>query len=317
MRGSKTTLKHNMKNVVFLRSMQFLGGHLVTYPLLYQIKQLFPNDALHVVGTDPVGAHYECTPWVDSYIQAGSARQKLGALQGASRTFVLHYSSDQYALLSFLRRIGVRAGFRNGRVSDFLWTHRWKKDRNEYLGQANLNLARQFRDFDTAAVARQAMVALAAGASPGLSATDVVFMPGGGAGAYKRWHIGAFIALANALQSEMGLRTFSFVMGPREAKEAQQLLALERADFQVLMGGSMADIAHLCVNARLAVANDCGPSHIAQNCGGNYVGVFHEPEPQWFWRRKNAVAVMPFNGNDIQSITVENVVQACKGVLGL
>ncbi|MAK56100.1 MAG: hypothetical protein CML17_09690, partial [Pusillimonas sp.] len=64
-------------NVVFLRSMQFLGGHLVTYPLLYQLRQLFPNDKLHVVGTDPVAAHYESTPWVDSYIQAECTRTKL------------------------------------------------------------------------------------------------------------------------------------------------------------------------------------------------------------------------------------------------
>src|SRR5690606_38741312 len=136
------------KTVVFIRSMRFLGGHLVTYPLLYQIRQLFPNDTLHVVGTDPVGPHYENTPWVDSYIQADTAAQKLAALRGATRTFVLHYSSEQYALLAFLRRVPVRISFRNKRISDGLWTHSWKKDPDEYLGSANLQLAGQLHDVD-------------------------------------------------------------------------------------------------------------------------------------------------------------------------
>ncbi len=303
-------------NVVFLRSMQFLGGHLVTYPLLYQLRQLFPNDRLHVVGTDPIAAHYEGTPWVDSYIQAECARKKLAALKGVSRSFVLHYSSEQYALLTFLRRIGVRSGFRNGRVSDFLWTHRWKKDPNEYLGLANLQLARQLSDFCPETVARGAMAALAETADPTLPLAQVVFIPGGGAGAYKRWHIGSYVALADALKAQFGLQSFCFITGPGEAQEADYIAGLGRADFHVARNRSMADIARLCLHARLMVANDCGPSHIAQNVAGKYVGLFHDHEPQWFWHRSGAVELTPDNGTcDIQSITVERVAQACGRLL--
>lgn len=304
-------------NVVFLRSMQFLGGHLVTYPLLYQLRQLFPNDQLHVVGTDPVGSHYECTPWVDSYIQAGCARTKLAALKGVSRSFVLHYSSEQYAFLTFLRRIGVRSGFLNGRVGDFLWTHCWKKDPNEYLGLANLQLARQLNDFCPEGAARGAMAALATQADPALPLAQVVFMPGGGAGAYKRWHIESYVALADALKAQWGLQSFCFVTGPGETREADYIAGLGRPDFQVARNRSMADIARLCLHARLMVANDCGPSHIAQSTAGRYVGLFQDHEPQWFWRRKGALALTPNNGTcDIQSITVARVAQACGRLLG-
>lgn len=306
------------KNLVFIRSMRFLGGHIVTYPLLYQIKHSFPDEELHVVGTDPVAPHYEGTPWVNRYIQADTAVQKLKALENAKRVFVLHYSSEQYALLSWLRRVPTRISFRNGRASDMLWTHYWKKDPNEYLAQANLQLIRQLGHFNPETVARQAMHALAAHASaPQLALSDVVFMPGGGAGAYKRWRIDAYAALAQALKPHLGPESrFSFIMGPDETKEADYIASLGRSDFQLVQGRSMADIARLCLNARLTVANDCGPSHIAQNCCGNYVGIFHEVEPSWFWQRKNSRQLTPSNGSsDIQSISVNTVAETCLQLL--
>src|SRR5690606_10764540 len=210
-------------------------------------------------------------------------------------------------LLSWLRRVPTRISFRNGRASDMLWTHYWKKDPNEYLAQANLQLIRQLGQFNPETVARQAMQALAAHASaPQLALSEVVFMPGGGAGAYKRWRIDAYVALAQALKPHLGPESrFSFIMGPDETKEADYIASLGRSDFQLVQGRSMADIARLCLNARLTVANDCGPSHIAQNCCGNYVGIFHEAEPSWFWQRKNSRQLTPSNGSsDIRSTSI-------------
>ena len=306
------------RNVVFLRSMRFLGGHIVTYPLLYQIKHSYPNDELIVVGTDPIAAHYESTPWVDHYIQADTLGQKLKTLKGARRVFVLHHSSEQYAPLTAACHIPTRVSFQNGRFGDFLWTHRWTKDHNEYMALANLNLARQLHDFNPETVARQAMQALAATASePPPPATDAVFMPGGGFGAYKRWRIQAYVELADNLKPVLGQHaTFSFVMGPDEAQEADYIENLQRPDFKLVKNRSMAHVAHVCLAAKIIVANDCGPSHIAQNCCGRYVGVFHEAEPTWFWQRPGATCVTPTNGsNDIQSISAEQVAQACNELL--
>lgn len=303
-------------NIVFIRSMRFLGGHLVTYPLLHQIRQQFPNDMLTVVGTDPVGSHYVTTPWVNRFIQANTAWSKFKACSRADRVFVLHYSSEQYAPISYAQKVPVRVGFRNRRISDWLWSHSYPKKPDEYLGLANLNLLQCLGNFDPHAAARQAMQALSS-ADEKLAPSDVVFMPGGGAGAYKRWRIESYLNLADQLKRYMGPNTtFSLVMGPDEIAEERKVRALGRFDLRVVQGRSMSAVAGLALNARLVVANDCGPSHIAQSVCKPYVGVFHAPNPQWFWRRHNSVAVVPNNGTqDIQSISVERVLQAAKQVL--
>lgn len=305
------------ENVVFIRSMRFLGGHLVTYPLLHQIKHHYPDQPLTIVGTDPVGSNYLATPWVDRFVQANTTWDKLKACTRAQRVFVLHYSSEQYAPLSFARRVPIRVGFRNRRVSDILWTHACKKRPDEYLGLANLNLLRCLTTFNPVDAARSAMRQLAQRSRDSIAPTDVVLMPGGGAGAYKRWRIEAYIELMEKLKTHMGNHTsFSFIMGPDEVAEEHKVRALGRLDIQIVQGKPMSTIAALALNARLVVANDCGPSHIAQNAAPTYVGVFHAPNPQWFWNRPQAAAVVPDNGStDIQTISVEQVFKAAQSAL--
>lgn len=108
-------------------------------------------------------------------------------------------------------------------------------------------------------------------------------MPGGGAGAFKRWDIRHYVALTDRLKLELGADIcFSFVLGPDETQEYAYLQSLQRPDFRFLMQGSLAEIAYVSLHARLVVANDCGPSHVAQSACVPLVGVFYRPNPEWF-----------------------------------
>jgi ADP-heptose:LPS heptosyltransferase len=144
-------------------------------------------------------------------------------------------------------------------------------------------------------------------------------MPGGGAGDYKRWPIEHYVALADLLKSTlMPQASFCFVLGPDEAEQYRWLKSLGRGDFVYLMTRPLSEIAKAVLGAKLVVANDCGPSHLAQFAGVPYVGVFHESNREWFWARKSSADVLPQDGTcEIKNVTPEQVCQACQQVLSL
>lgn len=338
--------------------MQFLGTQIVSYPLLYQIKQFWPTCYLRVVAQDAVGQHYLNLPWVDAFTQADTLPEVYRVMDGgADLVIALHFASEKYGIAALLKRPKYRLGFKNGRVTDFVWTHTHRKDFSEYMGLANLRLLAEFKIFDPAQAARHCVQALAACADlasavdsastialidtenasevstddprPNDSSTQpvstgdtnptqIVLMPGGGAGDYKRWPIEHYVALADLLKSTLTAQTrFCFVLGPDEAEQYRWLQSLERRDFAYLMTRPIADIAKAVMGAQLVVANDCGPSHLAQFAGVPYVGVFHESNREWFWTRETSADVLPRDGtNEIKNVTPTQVLNACQQVLG-
>lgn len=304
--------------IVFIRSRPFLGAQIVVYPLLYQLRRMRPNSRIHVVAQDPLQNYYHHLPWVDQFVQANSLREMYRCMPIGTRLAVgLHRGSEWPGLLTAVRRIPIRLGFRNHRVSDILWTHKIRNKPDEYMGLANLKLLCTLYDFNLCDAPRHSMVELATQRSGGFACTNVVFMVGGGAGAFKRWGIDNYVNLSRWLDTVMGEdTTFTFILGPDEWEEAALLSKRAHPRFQLMISRSLADIAYVTLNASLVVANDCGPSHIAQNACIPYVGLFHQANPQWFWKRHGAISVTPRDeSSNIQSITVEQVYTACLHVL--
>ena len=333
--------------------MQFLGTQIVSYPLLYQIKQCWPACHLRVVAQDAVSQHYLTLPWVDAFTQADKLPEVYRAMDGsADLVIALHFASEKYGIAALLKRPKFRLGFKNKRVTDFVWTHSHRKDFSEYMGLANLRVLAAFKDFDAAQAARQCVQVLAAlegqvstvrsseltlandasdsrsrlsesSAHPpsagDTNAPQIVLMPGGGAGDYKRWPIEHYVALADLLKPTlMPQASFCFVMGPDEAEQHRWLQSLGRSDFVYLMTRPLSEIAKAVMSAKLVVANDCGPSHLAQFAGVPYVGVFHESNREWFWARETSADVLPQDGTcEIRNVTPEQVLGACQRVLSL
>ena len=305
--------------VVFIRSMQFLGTQIVSYPLLYQIKQFWPDCHLRVVAQDNVGKHYLSLPWVDEFVQADRFGEVYHAMHHTDDLLiVLHFASDKYGAAAILKRPKYRLGFKNKRITDFVWTHAYRKDFAEYMGLGNLNLLAALKSFDPARAAHDCVAAIAAQCSANPPETaDIVMMPGGGAGDYKRWPVEAFVQLADLLKPSLRPgASFCFVLGPDESKEYEWLLSLGRDNFKFLMTRPIPEIASVVLQAQLIIANDCGPSHLAQFSGVPYVGVFHELNREWFWARENSVDVLPADGStEIKHVRAADVLTACLKVL--
>jgi len=304
---------------VYIRSRDKFGDQIASFAALYQLKKWWPDATLRVVGQHEVSRYYLPLPWVDEFVFAKSLSAGIRAMPWrADLAVCLHHSSERYALINVLRQSRVRLGFRNGRLLDFAWTHAWKKNINEYIGLANLNILNTYRSVEPEKISRECFTVLAALAPPSSPNADVVLIPGGGDGEFKRWGIDNFIALADKLKVQLGQDTrFSIVLGPAEKAEHAALQALGRTDFDLIEGRSIPELAALMLNARLVVANDCGPSHIGQGVCVPYVGVFNEANPEWFWDRSYSEAVYPASGEvGIQLVSPDHVLQACLRVLG-
>lgn len=304
--------------VVFVRSKSRYGDQIVAFPALYLVKKLWPDKQVRVVSRFDVGDFYTRLPWVDQFVRADAFGDQVRAFpRGASASLTLHHSSERFALLNLLRRPALRLGFNNRRIGDCVWTHSHVKDIREYIGLANLRLLATIQPHDPEVIARECFLEIARPCAGKVKPADIVLIPGGGKGPFKRWSVEHYVALADLLQTRLGGdAVFSFVLGPAETAERAWLEQLNRPDFRLESGRSVAELVALMQDARLVVANDCGPSHIGQGLCVPYVGVFNEPNPEWFWARDYTRDVVPDAGSsDINSIPPARVLEACMAVL--
>jgi len=304
--------------VVFVRSKSRYGDQIVAFPALYQVKKLWPDKRVRVVSRFEVEDFYTQLPWVDQFVRAEAFGDQVKALPPrASASLTLHHSSERFALINLLRRPALRLGFRNRRLGDCVWTHSHIKDTREYIGLANLRLLSTVQEHDPEAIARQCFVEIGRPCAGTVQPADIVLIPGGGSGQFKRWSVDHYIALADLLQARLGGNaSFTFVLGPDEAAERQRLKHMNRPDFRLECSRSVAELVALMQHARLIVSNDRGPSHIAQGLCVPYVGVFNESNPEWFWARDYTRDVVPEAGeSEINSIHPGRVLEACMTVL--
>jgi hypothetical protein len=84
----------------------------------------------------------------------------------------------------------------------------------------------------------------------------------------------------------------------------------------------LAAIASAVLASRVTIANDCGPSHVAQMLGRPYVGLFANDRGQaeqlvreWFFPRPAASWLSPPVGTDINQISPDTVYERMLSVL--
>lgn len=306
--------QHIDKAVVFLRSMRFWGTQLVSYPVLYQIKNLWPNCKITVVGRHPLHKHYESLPWVTRYVHAKSFGEMAKTVTSdVDLMMSLHAESERYGIISLFKRPTFRLGFKNRRMTDFTWNRTYPKDRKEYIALANMLLLNSLAPFDPEKAARGCLQNLAEPESEHLPSDLILMLPGGGDGSYKRWPIKSFHELYTRLKTNgFQSQRFGFILGPDEKEEAAFLKQLALPDVLLYENCSIGQLSRLMLGAKLIVANDCGPSHLAQFSCVPYVCVLHEPNPEWFWQRPYSRFVIPQDGStEISHVRVEDVAKAC------
>jgi heptosyltransferase-2 len=198
-------------------------------------------------------------------------------------------STPSAALLARWVGAPVRAGF-EGPGRGLCLTHRHRRGR-----RGTAHLLQEYRavlalvapaapaaepEVHTSPAARAAARALV---GPG---EYVVLAPGATFGPAKRWPAERFAAVGRELGSRIGGRIV-VVGGPGDlpvVAAVGQALAARPGPFPPIDLAGRTDLptlAAVLAGARVVVANDSGPMHLARSVGAPTVGIFGSTEPKW------------------------------------
>jgi heptosyltransferase-2 len=258
---------------------------------LLSLARAWHDRAIDVLGNEVALAVVDGHPEVRRAIDAGGGHGLRGRLRVAGGLRAAGYAgsltlppSCSAALVA--RRLGapVRAGF-DGLAGRVCFTQRVARPR-----RGTLHLLEEYRRL-VSALGREAellspavrVTARAAERAVEMigSAAYVAVAPGAEYGPAKRWPAERFAECADALAAARGWQVV--VVGGRGDREAcDRTTALLGPPARNLCGRtSIGELAAVLARARLVLANDSGPMHLAAAVGSPVVGIFASSEPRW------------------------------------
>jgi len=308
------------KAALLLRSRTFYGANIVSLPVIYAVKKHAQVDRLTLFASSGLEGFYRDLPWIDNYSETKSL---LKTCFQVPASVDIYYSMRpgmvNAALIGVVRRARVSIGL--GKPSNPL--NRFFDRCDEYTEDIYRAVTYLLPLIETlglpmgpAFYMREAMMDMADGRvekTPG----HVCLLPGAGAGEFKKWGVARFYELACTLYARYPGLVFDFVLGPSETEERQFLEGRlgQALPFRIHENLGLADNAALMASSALVIANDCGPSHFAQCLQRPFIGLYCEDNPEWFFPHAQSSAILPEDGGDIKSITVERVAKTAADLL--
>ena len=141
-----------------------------------------------------------------------------------------------------------------------------------------------------------------------------VLFPGAGR-PEKRWPLVRFLALGRALGTDLGERPV-LVVGPRERGLLDEIPP--DSGVEIRDQPEVGALLRLIDAAPIVVANDCGPSHLAQLAGRRFLGLYRtgwSTIEDWFLDKANSDLVATHPGEGMESILLETVLGKARALL--
>lgn len=303
------------KAIILLRSRSFFGANIVNLPAIYIVKKYLKTDEITVFTDINVSGFYDQLPWVSrqSDVRGFYSVYKKTA-PNTDFLYSMRPSMDSVCLLKPLRNIKVAVGLslRSNLLNRFFDYHcpcstSVYRAVSHILPLINYLLLPEPASY----YLREAMLDLIESApfsvEPIAAKNRICIMSGAGGGEHKKWGIENYWQLAMKLHQANPALHFDFIMGPDDEQEIE-FLSLQKKSFSFATKQTLAlkDLIGLVENSALTIANDCGPSHIAQCLVKPFIGLYYEPNPEWFLPHPLSCSLSPDNA-DIKSLSVDNV----------
>lgn len=309
------------KIAVYIPSKPFFGSTVLLIPFFQNIRALYPNANIFVFSTTPIINILVPLNLFDKVFFYNE--KKVGETKKPLLDFkpdlIINFRANSERLnwvLLFL--FGVKKiGFKSSSILSFIYDHRPIRNKNAYRVHDFLRLLENplFKPH----FGLQKVIALAR-----LEKTlpfdtqnklNICLMPGGGEGEHKRWGIQNFIELAKLIKNKFPSAYFHFVVGSQEEDDMNTLKSsFNPSNFTIYMNAKIPHILQVIEHSILVVANDCGPSHLAQMCGGNYIGVWGwgnqnpiERIAEWTYKTEKSFAIIADKDQDIKTLAPEKV----------
>lgn len=312
-----------MKSIVFLQNRNFYGNKLIHIPLLYALKKNLKSRKIVVFSPYESGklfAKIGLASDVEFYSHGLlTMMQKLRRLK-PDLVLSLRPSSQWLDIAIGFSGANERLGFET-QLSKRLFTHTVPRDVSIYRAVDFMRLLEPIGVpqklgtyfYDQREHAERLLPK---------DRDWYCLIPGGGAGAFKRWSIQRFLELCVLIRRENKQASFVFILGDKEKEYVDLIKAsLHTEEVIILFKEKIANLSEVFAASRATVANDCGPAQIAQMMKVPYVGLFSNQDgkadeliAEWFLPHKRASAVVSDRSHDINSIPAEKVFDVLKGI---
>ena len=309
-----------MSVAVFVPDKPFWGARIVQIPFLQALREKFPRSEVRLHA--PVAEAREFIAWgladsVREYRRSGRPPDFLGALADlrAARSdavFNLRRKSTGCSLVTALAG-GRRTGYDEGPFSRFL-DDAVPYDSGIYMSARYLSLlengARGGRDDRSIPLFRSWMEAQL----PRRQAPRRVLFLVSGSREGKKWPLESFLRIVPSVE-EAARAKVAFVLGPRERAEGDRLRG---EGVEVLDSPPLPERLARIDASPLVVANDCGPSHLAQLSGRRFLGIYvprFGAPADWFLDKENSDLVVAEDGRGLESVEPEHVLDRAVALL--
>ncbi len=303
------------KIAVFIPNKPFFGALMVQLPFFHLLRQKYPEAKIRIyscIHSTQVFLDYHLADEIEYYDRKKAKLSLFRSLWKfrADLVFNLRPISGITNLIIGLSNAKIKIGFANDNMTSLLYTKRVTYSREQYVADSYLQLLdlvfplpnNKFSFFDE----------LVTDISP---QRYVCFLPGGGEGEHKKWGIDNFLSLADRMYVRDHDLQFAFILGSSEENYLESISKHKLCSrFKILMNETVAGLVTVLKQSELVVSNDCGPSHIAQMLGVNYVGVWGWVNQcplvrigEWTVKKENSLQLMPDQGLDIKLLNPEVV----------
>jgi ADP-heptose:LPS heptosyltransferase len=313
---------------VFVPNKKYFGANIVQIPFFQHLRKTFIHARITLWSTEKASGIIVKQGLADEICIYRGFRDYYRIYRNLHHpatdiVFNLRWFSDGINLLTGLSGARLRIGFATSSPATWFLNRRIRRNDQTYMALLYLDLLKpagidfHFSFDDATRLGNDSTLEI-----PGQKKI-VCMMPGGGEGEHKRWGIENYCSLGELLIAKYPDLFLIFVLGPQEEGYSEYVVKnMDQSKFMILKSGSLADIVRISNRSKVVIANDCGPSHLAQLAGANYVGIWgwinQHPGQRiinWALPKPNSVHIVAQTGEDIKQIRPAEILPAAEGFI--
>lgn len=306
-----------MKKIgVFLPNKKFLGANLLLFPFFLKLRKIFPKFEIKTISVEEKSNIFYTNDLVDEFMWLGhpfSLKKATSIVRSENFSYWINLraASTKNHLLSALSGSWRKTGLVNSPLERVFYNKSFVYNPNIYR-ERNYNLILRSLSKKDIPTNREVLIQHYKLKASTPSKEHFVFIIGAG-DPRKVWPLEKFIELSHRTIKKFPMASIDWILGPEERSCIKKLENLG-SQHHVHLSPSIAKLFELQLNATLTVAGDCGPAHCSHLLNAPLISLWgwHKGNPaktilEWSPERENHRRVLAPEGEEVSSITVENV----------
>lgn len=290
------------KIVIFSQNRDFFGAQIVHIPLIKELKNKYPNSHISIFSKNKITYLLKSLALVDEVIIEENKLITFYKYLKINPSITINLRKNSSFINFFISffNFKTKIGFETF-LSKKFFTVTKKHDSTIYRAQNYLNLINGHLKPKTLIIEK-----------------EITIIPGAG-GDFKIWSLKNYIELATQIKKKYPQYELSFILGEKEKAFKKELL---KHNFTIHYNLEINKLFKVIESSKITIANDCGPSHIAQISNKHYIILYSDEfedattiTQEWYNNKEGSYALISSPKQHINSLLVTNVFEKVEIIL--